>query len=340
MIEKLNGDMADQAAALDRVIAAYDRGPGVAALGAAAARLRAAGHPLLLLGMGGSRAACVAAAQAMAMAGTPAAAPDAAEFLHYGASAAPEGLPLVLVSYSGVSAELVEIERALHHRHPIVLVTDKPGTPLGRAADCMLALHCGPELAVATKSFTNTVALLLMLGAALRGTDGASALRGAPARCAALLADRDMGARILSLFGGVPGYLDVMGRGPGQGTALLAGLVLRELLALRGGWMTAGTFRHGPLLDVGEGHGAIVIAGGRTADLGLRMAEDIAARGGRALHITNGAASTAAGVLSVALDVEDEAQFALLAILPVEHFLRAAAAAVGTRYVRVQTETE
>ena len=119
---------------------------------------------------------------------------------------------------------------------------------------------------------------------------------------------------------------------------MLAGLVLRELLALRGGWLTAGTFRHGPLLDVGEGHGAIVIAGGRTADLGLRMAEDIAARGGRALHITNGAASTAAGVLSVALDVDDEAQFALLAILPVEHFLSAAAEAVGTRYVRVQTK--
>ena len=46
------------------------------------------------------------------------------------------------------------------------------------------------------------------------------------------------------------------------------------------------------------------------------------------------------GVMSITVEAEDEAIFSLLASLPVENFLRAAADQVGTRYVRIQTESE
>ena len=340
MIAKLKGDIADQPAALARLSAAYAEGPDAKALALAADLLRASAHPVTLIGMGGSYAACVAAAQALAMAGTRALAVDAAEFLHYQAASLPVGAPLVLVSYSGVSAEPIEIERSLHARHPLILVTDKPETPLARAVDHVLALHCGPELAVATKSFSNTLALLLMLGATIGGDAGSRPLADVAERSAALLAERDMGNGILAFFGGVPGYLDVVGRGPGYGTALHAGLILREFLALRGGWMTAGGFRHGPLLDIGEGDRVIVVAGGKTAHLGRRLAEDVAARGGRALQVTTERAAANDGILQVVIEADDEGLFALLACLPLENFLVAAADVAGSRYVRIQTENE
>ena len=336
----LNDDIADQPAALARLIAAYRKRPDRKALTEVSDLLRVSNHPVVFLGMGGSHAACIAAAQSLNMAGTPTLAADAAEFLHYQSDSVPEGVPLIMVSYSGLSAEPIEIERTLHDRHPMVLVTDKPATPLARSADWVLPLHCGPELAVATKSYTNTLALLLMLGAELRGANATAMLGRAPDRCAQILADPDMGPAILSFFGGVPNYIDVVGRGPGYGNALHAGLILREFLALRGGWMTSGAFRHGPLLDVTRGDCAIVIAGGRTADHGHRLAQDFAARGGRALHITSERPAEVQGVMSITVEAEDEAIFSLLASLPVENFLRAAADQVGTRYVRIQTESE
>jgi glucosamine--fructose-6-phosphate aminotransferase (isomerizing) len=338
MVAKLKNDIADQPAALARLIEAYAGGQDKTALDTAAGLLRASGHPVLLLGMGGSHAACVAAANALSMDGTQAFALDAAEFLHYQAPAAPAGVPLLLVSYSGISAEPIEIEKSLHARHPLILITDKPDTPLARAVDHVLPLHCGPELAVATKSYTSTLALLLMLGASVRGHGRGFA--GLAERSQDILDDSGLGAEILTFLGGVPGYLDVVGRGPGHGTALHAGLILREFLALRGGWMTGGGFRHGPLLDIGESDRVIVVAGGKTAHLGQRLAEDVAARGGRALHLTTHGSQARDGIMEVVIDEADEGLFALLASLPLESFLLAAADIAGSRYVRIQTETE
>jgi len=340
MVAKLKRDIADQPAALARLVEAYAEEPGRNALDSAADLLRASGLPVLLLGMGGSHAACVAAANALSMEGTQAFALDAAEFLHYQAAAAAAGLPLVLVSYSGISAEPIEIEKNLHQRHPLILITDKPETPLAQAVDQVLALHCGPELAVATKSYTNTLTLLLMLGASIRGHDRGQEFAGLAERSRVLLDEPEMGGSILEFLGGLPGYLDVVGRGPGHGTALHAGLILREFLALRGGWMTGGGFRHGPLLDIGEGDRVIVVAGGKTAHLGRRLAEDVAARGGSALHLTTQRFASREGIMEVVIDEADEGLFALLASLPLESFLLAAADIAGSRYVRIQTETE
>ena len=340
MITMLIDDIADQPAALARMIEAYRQGSGSDALTEVADLIGGSAYPAMFLGMGGSHAACVAAAQSLNMAGTPAIAADAAEFLHYQSDGVPEGVPLIMVSYSGISAEPIEIKRNLHDRHPLVLLTDKPATPLAKSVDHVLPLHCGPELSVATKSYTNTLALLILLGAKLRGVDGVDMIDRAPDRCARLIDDKEMGPAILSFFDGMPGYLDVIGRGPGYGTALHAGLILREFLALRGGWMTGGAFRHGPLLDVTDGDRAIVIAGGRTAGLGHRLARDFATRGGRAIFISNEPSERAEGVMSIAIEAENEALFALLASLPVENFLRTAAERFGTAYVRIQTEHE
>ncbi|MGA3166726.1 MAG: SIS domain-containing protein [Terriglobia bacterium] len=44
-------------------------------------------------------------------------------------------------------------------------------------------------------------------------------------------------------------------------------------------------FRHGPLLDVNESHVAIILALGRAAELGVKLAHDCNARGGKVILV-------------------------------------------------------
>lgn len=340
MVDLLAADMADQAPALARLVADAEAGAGREALLVAGALLRGHDGPAVLLGSGASHAACVAAAAALALDGMPALGPEAGEFLHYGRHGLRPGHPLVVVSYSGVSAEAVEIQRCCRGDHPVIAVTDRPESPLGREADQALALHCGVEHAVATKSFTNTLALLLLLGEAATGRRPGDRLRGAERQVGRLLGDGGLGERILDHFGGLPSRLDVIGRGPARGTAMVGALVLRELLALPAVGWAGGQYRHGPLLDMGPDGRAIVLAGGRTADLGRRLASDLAARGSRVLLVTDGPPPGDRRILPVRIEAADEALFALLALLPVEAMMLAAARSRGTDYIRIQTESQ
>ncbi len=341
MVDLLAADMADQPAALARLAQAYAPGGDHRARLERAVRL-VRGKPVVLVGSGASHAACVAAAAAWQARGLAAQAPEAGEFLHYGLDAHPVGVPVVVVTYSGRSAEARTLLGSLTAKGvPVVLVTENLAAPVAASSQVALALAVGPEQATATKSYTNTLALLGLLADAVAGLPGSRLADEAAERAADMLADRGgLAGRLIEALDGVPGHIDVVGRGPGLGTALYGGLVLRELLALRGGWMPAGHFRHGPLLDVGAGHRLIVVAGGRTAALGTRLATDAAGRGGRAVLITDRAPDAVPGVLAVAIPVKDELLFALLAALPFELYMAEAARRVGTAYQRLQTTSE
>jgi len=341
MVEGLAADVADQPAAFERLARAYGPGGTDAERLAAAAR-HLAGRTVALVGSGASHAACVAAAASWRLVGLAVEAPEAGEFLHYDPRLDDPGLGVVVVTYSGQSAEAVAIAARRHDaRAPTILVTE--GTDSSLATSCALALplHCGVERATATKSFTNTLGLLLRLGDAV-------AARGEPNRLEVIA--RAMTPTMAAVDGAVapwveafiaaPGPLDIVGRGPGFGTALFGGLVLRELLGWRAGWMTAGHFRHGPLLDVGSGHRLIITAGRRALELSLGLARDAAARGASVLLIADGNAATAPGIVPIPIHAPDEGAFAILAALPGEGTMARAARTVGTRYVRVQATRE
>src|SRR5690606_32057185 len=128
--------------------------------------------------------------------------------------------------------EAVEIQRLCRADHPVLVLTDRPDSPLGREAEHALPLRCGVEHAVATKSYTSTLALLLLLGDVVAGIPPGKRLEGAVAATERLLGDETLGDRILDHFRGLPPRLDVIGRGPARGTAMVGALILRELLAL------------------------------------------------------------------------------------------------------------
>jgi glucosamine--fructose-6-phosphate aminotransferase (isomerizing) len=79
--------------------------------------------------------------------------------------------------------------------------------------------------------------------------------------------------------------IELVGRGPAHGGAIMGALCIREMTGHRAAPHSGGGFRHGPLLDVNESHLAIVLALGRAAELGVNLALDCHARGGKVILV-------------------------------------------------------
>jgi glucosamine--fructose-6-phosphate aminotransferase (isomerizing) len=79
--------------------------------------------------------------------------------------------------------------------------------------------------------------------------------------------------------------IEIIGRGPAHGAAMMGALCIREMTGNRAAPHSGGGFRHGPLLDVNESHVAIVLALGRAAELGVHLALDCHRRGGKVILV-------------------------------------------------------
>jgi glucosamine--fructose-6-phosphate aminotransferase (isomerizing) len=257
--------------AVRRVLDDPDLRSGLAAL---AAQVRAGGE-LLLSGMGASLHAAEAVASLLRAQGVRAWTLPTSELLHFGA-ALPPG-PLLLISQSGASAEIVRLlERRRDGVHGLTL---DPGAPL--AARGGLVMPGGPERAfAATRSFTSTIAALAMLAREL----GAPVdLDGMPAALQRALDEEDRVAPLVEAYQGSTA-LFFTGRGPLHGLANYAALLIMEMCRLPAAGLEAAQLRHGPL-EVGRPELAVTAfaADGATRDLILRLARDVAATGARSV---------------------------------------------------------
>lgn len=257
--------------AVRRVLGDPDLRAGVAAL---AAEVRASGE-LLLSGMGASLHAAEAVASLLRRQGVRAWTLPTSELLHYGASL--PVAPLLLISQSGASAEIVRLlERRPYGVHGLTLDPDAP-----LAAHGGLVMPGGPERAfAATRSFTSTVAALAMLAHELGVPVD---LAGMPAALERALEQEDRVAPLVEAYQG-PTALFFTGRGPLHGLANYAALLVMEMCRLPAAGFEAAQLRHGPL-EVGRPDIVVTAfaAEGATRDLTLRLARDVAATGARSV---------------------------------------------------------
>lgn len=65
----------------------------------------------------------------------------------------------------------------------------------------------------------------------------------------------------------------------------MGSLCIREMTGHRAAAHSGGGFRHGPILDVDGSHVAIISALGRAAGLGIELAHDCHARGGKVILV-------------------------------------------------------
>lgn len=194
------------------------------------------------------------------------------------------------ISQSGEAADVVAVlEQANRNGADTLAITNSPDSPLAAAAQDTIPLHAHQERAVAaTKTFTSTMAALLLLSAAIGRNAGLRAdLKALP----------DVLAEVLEQEGHIRAkverfrYLNecvVLGRGYNLATAYELALKMRETCYVRAQPFASPDFVHGPIAIIDEGYPVIAFANdGAALPSVIEVIEKVKLRGAEAVVIGN-----------------------------------------------------
>jgi fructoselysine-6-P-deglycase FrlB-like protein len=173
---------------------------------------------------------------------------------------------VVVLSRSGTTTEILDLQARLAGRVPTVAITADDHSPVARAADAVIALDFADEQSVVQTRFATTELVLLRAGL---GHDAG------PSAAAA----REVLASPLPPALTAAGQFTFLGSGWTCGLASEAALKLREAAGMWTESYPAMEFRHGPIAVTGPGSVVWLLG---VADDGL--SGEIAAAGGLAWH--------------------------------------------------------
>jgi glucosamine--fructose-6-phosphate aminotransferase (isomerizing) len=219
----------------------------------------------------------------------------ASEFIHYPLAPEPNDV-FVIISQSGESIEIVKTVELLKRKQALILgVTNDPESRLAKLSDQLLLTHAGKEIASSTKTFTSTLALLHELATTLSARSGRISQRSRDLRSNHLMrtiltleerfSEWEESSRAWA--GGLASCRSAMviGRGPNLIAALQGGLLLKEVVKLPAEGMSGGEFTHGPIEAISKEIGVIVLGGGHTAGLQIKLAQRAKTLGARVLML-------------------------------------------------------
>ncbi|MFS8038035.1 glutamine--fructose-6-phosphate transaminase (isomerizing) [Xanthobacter sp. AM11] len=234
----------------------------------------------------------------------------ASEFRYRETPLAPGGVTIV-ISQSGETADtLASLRYAKECGQKVVAVVNVPTSTIAREADVVLPILAGPEIGVAsTKAFTCQLATLACLSVAFGRAKG-------------VLSEEDE-HRLVRAFMEVPRLMtealklspeievlartlakakDVLylGRGTNYPLALEGALKLKEISYIHAEGYAGGELKHGPIALIDEKMPVVVIAPhDRIFDKTVSNMEEVAARGGRIILVTDPKGAEAAPVNAV-----------------------------------------
>lgn len=208
------------------------------------------------------------------------------------------------ISQSGASPDIVAVVAAAARQGaPTLAITNDPSSPLASAADHVIDLAAGPELAIAaTKTYTTSLLAIARISLALRPDDEAErALHDLPSVIGAALELEPAVASIVGALGPIDRCV-IVGRGFEYATAREWALKLKELARVFADPYSAADFLHGPIALVQPGVPALVVApAGAVADSMDELLEDLRARGVESVVASDVASTRALGRWSIAL---------------------------------------
>jgi glutamine---fructose-6-phosphate transaminase (isomerizing) len=171
--------------------------------------------------------------------------------VYFDASFDMSGSTVLGMSQSGQTPDVVEyLNRARRRGAFTVALTNDPSSELAQAAEAVLPLEAGPELAVAaTKTYLNQVAALALLAAHLGGEGGrvADGVKSVSEQLEKALPALEAQANGVALPFAYVGRMFVIGRGPEFATARETALKLLETCRTAASPLTATDLAHGPL---------------------------------------------------------------------------------------------
>ncbi|MGC9371399.1 MAG: glutamine--fructose-6-phosphate transaminase (isomerizing) [Paracoccaceae bacterium] len=270
---------------------------------------------------------------------------DIASEFRYREPPVPAGTLAVFVSQSGETADtLAALRYARGKAERIVSVVNVAESSIARESDLALPIHAGVEIGVAsTKAFTcqlTVLALMALKAAKARDeitaddlADRLSALRNLPGLMNITLG---LGAEVEAVARRLAETRDVLflGRGEMFPLALEGALKLKEISYIHAEGYASGELKHGPIALIDKHVPVIVIAPrDRLFDKTVSNMEEVMARGGKVVLITDakGAAAAGDGVWRTVVLPEVEEMFApILYALPAQLLAYHTAVAKGT----------
>jgi len=204
----------------------------------------------------------------------------------------------VAVSQSGETADTLIALREIRNKGGRVLgVVNMVGSTIARETDGGVYVHAGPEMAVAsTKAFTSQVmalTLVTLLFGRMRdlslaeGKALVTEITEVPTLMRRVLDGAEEVRRIARKYKDARSFL-YLGRGPSYPVALEGALKLKEIAYIQSEGMSAGDVKHGPIALVSEETAVVVVAAkGDSLDKTISGMEEIRARKGRVIAVTN-----------------------------------------------------
>jgi glucosamine--fructose-6-phosphate aminotransferase (isomerizing) len=234
----------------------------------------------------------------------------ASEFRYREVPLDPGGLA-IFVSQSGETADtLATLRYARENKQHVLSVVNVPSSTIARESDVVVPTLAGPEIGVAsTKAFTCQLAVLACLAIAFGRARGVlseedekrlvRALIETPRHMAAAL-QHEAGIEALARDLAKSSDVLYLGRGTSFPIALEGALKLKEISYIHAEGYAAGELKHGPIALIDETMPVIVIAPhDRVFEKTVSNMQEVAARGGRIILVTDRKGAEAAAVDSV-----------------------------------------
>ena len=237
---------------------------------------------------------------------------DVASEFRYREAPFSEGGLAIFVSQSGETADtLATLRYAKEQKQHILSVVNVPTSTIARESDAVMPTLAGPEIGVAsTKAFTCQLAALCCLAIHAGRARGilseederklVRALIEVPRLMTEALA---MEPRIVELAHHLAHSRDVLyvGRGTSFPIALEGALKLKEISYIHAEGYAAGELKHGPIALIDESMPVIVIAPhDRVFEKTVSNMQEVAARGGKIILVTDPKGAAEATVSSIA----------------------------------------
>lgn len=314
MTEIYEKECREQPARLAELVHAYSETGSILEELKALRMIALAAGPIVFIGMGASYCSSIAGSVWLQSCGRSSFFADAGEWLHYSYPVWDQVAGSILTTASGESAELVQLCRR-NTAKPLTLLCNNEKSSCWFLTKQRLPILAGPEYGNATKTYTNATAASIVLASHMVGR----AWQGDAERVLQLYS----GAldQVFSLRGQLEAFcrgavnIELIGRGPAHGSAIMGALCIREMAGKRAAAHSGAGFRHGPLLDVNDSHVAIIFALGRTAELGVKLAHDCNARGGKVILVSSEEHQSSEKLLPVNLHAVPEPWEALNSVL-------------------------
>jgi len=240
---------------------------------------------------------------------------------------------LVLVSQTGKSSEVLELARLVKKSIPTVVISNHSERELAEYADYFIDIRAGEENFTSSKTYTNTLAALLMVCYAIAGLNSNSLndiLNIVCKKMEELLSGTRNLNRACEVLKGI-NNLFFIGSGYSYFTATHAELVSGEVAKIFGSRYTVGQFLHGPVEMMSAGIGYFLFDSNYcTRDKAEKIIDMALQSGGTVIHFSDRVYATdLCNYVNIPLPFIREEVMPLIEIIPFELLINSIAEARG-----------